>query len=191
MNKQEAQVILLPTDNASNLSIYCKSLHCPNGFGDKYKKDNNWDNQFYYVLSNEEIKEGDWVLINNAYIRQCTKAECDIDTNCLEANGFNAVLKTACKKIIATNDESLQWAIDKSPYPMEVYGLPQLSQQGLELLCKLYNEKKELKVIVEYEDKWRIINGYKNQPKEIIGFVAEREYYNELKVDSQNCISIS
>ena len=141
--KKEAQIILLPTDKASNLTLgkdfnlYHSTLPIHLHKNDKEK------NQFYYILSDSNIQEGDWICclseidstVLNWDIRQCIGQYKSTD-NCKND-----------KKIIATNDLQLGCSNDSISHLF-----PQLSQQGLELLCKLYNEKKELKVMVDYEE---------------------------------------
>lgn len=170
--KKEAQIILLPTTHNSGLDLRNDKLHIED------KAFTCFNGQFYYVLSDLDIQEGDWVfyLISNSIYQI---------TNKYTLEYFNTRYPDNWKKIIATNDESLN-EIAKGYTFTKLY--PQLSQQGLELLCKLYNEKKELKVMVEYEEKYLYPDG--NLSK-ISRLAPNAIPVTVLKVDSQNCISIS
>jgi len=118
--------------------------------------------QHLYFLSNNEIKEGDWVYSNckhtslekdNYRVFKCTRIGNtgivfgEIGDTLVSSDSINW-----CKKIIATTDTSLQYAVDKSPYPMEVYGLPTPSQSFIEKYIKEYNNNTPITdVLVEYE----------------------------------------
>jgi len=117
--------------------------------------------QHLYFLSNNEIKEGDWVYSNckhtslekdNYRVFKCTRIGNtgivfgEIGDTLVSSDSINW-----CKKIIATTDTSLQYAVDKSPYPMEVYGLPTPSQSFIEKYIKEYNNNTPITdVLVEY-----------------------------------------
>ena len=121
--------------------------------------------QHLYITSNEEIKEGEYGL-----------------------SALNKVVvigklykKSLYKKIIATTDTSLQYAIDKSPYNMEIYGLPQLPQQFIEDYIKEYNKGN---VITDVEVE------YVNTPNSV--FISEIDApYIQLKINSDNTININ
>ena len=177
--KKEVQIILLPTDKASNVFLQISKNTID--FSEKFQPMGNsklFTNQFHYVLSDLDIQEGDWVfdLISNSIYQI---------TNKYTLKYFNTHYPDSWKKIIATNDLQLGCSNDSISHLF-----PQLSQQGLELLCKLYNEKKELKVMVEYEEIGRTTSEMGDitvtwQP------IPNIDYIPKLKVDSQNCISIS
>lgn len=84
--------------------------------------------QHLYILSDEEIKEGDWYLDN--YNNSIIKANINSDHKYYVSN---------CKKIIATTDSSL--------------GLPRPSDGFITKYIKLYNAGTPItKVMVEYEE---------------------------------------
>lgn len=96
--------------------------------------------QHLYVVSDEEIKTGDWYL----------DLQGRINYPILSGHEYWG-LRTDYKKIIATTDSLLQYAIDKSPYPMEVYGLPQPSQSFINKFISEYNKGNIIEnVLVEY-----------------------------------------
>ena len=125
-------------------------------------------NQHLYILSNDEIKEGESCydeiekrIIINQYKNQVSKQRF---------------------KVIATTDSSLQFAIDKSPYPMEIHLLPQIPQQFIEYFISEYNKNNVIsKVLI----KVNIMNkGYDK-----IGDYPYQEC-TKLKLNQNNEISI-
>ena len=133
---KRAQVVMLPTNkNSSNIakSINQDILSLYNKNDDKY---NQWINQNLYIISDDEIKEGDWFinLLDNS-IHQAT----------------NWIYVSTCKKIIATTDTSLIENIEMigtgSTY---LFKLPQPSQQFIEKYIESYNKGKVITdVLVE------------------------------------------
>lgn len=122
--KQKAQVIILSTPYKSNIWFRNGKLeyNCS-----KSKKINPHD---LYIVSDEEIKEGDWVLnISSNEFYQCN----DIS----KSNQYKHN-----KKIIATTDTSLtilEDIGDNSGFGVEVE-LPQPSQEFIEKYIKEYNK---------------------------------------------------
>ena len=106
---QQCEVIMLPTEKASLLFMnnIQKGLFLVGGKGILAKhRIGNSTNQHLYILSDEEIKEGDWILTKKY-------------NNPVKANKFiksigwyysNTLVNDICsgKKIIATTDESLE-----------------------------------------------------------------------------------
>ena len=110
-------------------------------------------NNFIYILSDDEIKEGDWFIGDNISIKQCTLN-----------NGGNINFKsgwysgsTNCKKIIATTDTSLYQATGKAYKMVDGFkptykNLPQPSQQFIKKFVEEYNRGNIITdVLVEYE----------------------------------------
>jgi len=87
-------------------------------------------------LEISKIKEGDWITDGNKIFQAP-----DID-------GF-----IGFEKIVATTDVSLQCAVDKSPYPMEIYGLPQIPQSFIQHFVEQYNEGNVIEAVeIELEE---------------------------------------
>lgn len=104
--------------------------------------------QHLYIISDDVIKEGDWCIDMEEYSTERNNLEdCFIYQSVGEdQDHWNN------KKIIATTNISLQYAIDKSPYPMKVYGLPQPSQSFITKFVEEYNKGNIITdVMVEYE----------------------------------------
>lgn len=57
-----------------------------------------------YITSDEEIKDGDWVIVANKHIRQVKEVQ---SNQYLVVGVNNAIFKDVCKKIIATTDSEL------------------------------------------------------------------------------------
>lgn len=155
---KECKVVMLPTKDKSTIK---KSK-----FTDKLDyspamiliDEHNWQPQHLYILSDDEIKEGDWYYKPD--LNQIFKAEYTPgDKN--------------CKKIIATTDKSLKYALnDKRTIWHDT--LPEPSQG----FVKKYCEKGGIdKVMVEYE-------GYK-----VNGMIDEATSYR-LKISVDNTITI-
>ncbi len=93
-----------------------------------------------YFLSDEEIKEGDWV----EFERKIFKATPELVRNKTKGDGWN--------KIIATKDNSLRVRIEH-PLSIEHKSLPQPSELFLDLFVTEYNRGYQInQALVEYED---------------------------------------
>lgn len=126
-----------------------------------------------YILSDEEIKEGDW-FYTGKHIRQCEKD----DLNSLGCTSFTGVaflfIQPHFKKIIATTDKYL--AI--RPY----ISFPKPSPQFIQKFVKEWNNGNKIEWIdVEYEKKCVNLPCHKH-PNGL--------FINILKVDSNNNIII-
>lgn len=140
--KKSAQVVMLPTNEKAVIGFLTQKgkerghlVH----FDRPMPNILDSENQHLYILSDEEIKEGDWVY-------------------CLR-EGFEPVLKQKVnpigvnndkmfKKIIATTDKSI---ILPERFPSFTY-LPQPSQSFLEKFVEEYNKGNVItEVMVEYE----------------------------------------
>ena len=108
-----------------------------------------------YIISDDKIEEGDWVIIDGKLIRQCSKTV--NENGFIEVIGFNAVLESACKKIIATTDTSLTTCqCKKVGYHKlsckQTYNLPEPSQSFIKVFIEEYNKGNIITdVMVEYE----------------------------------------
>jgi hypothetical protein len=61
-----------------------------------------------------------------------------------------------------------------------------LSKQNCDEISNL--ELNEIEVGIEMENKQQLINGYKNQPDNVIGFIAEYENVVVPKLDENGCL---
>lgn len=173
---KECKVVLLPTKEKSNLYEYENKLRYSN---EKFINGvTDTQNYFIYILSNEEIKEGDWVYDDEAdkkYYQELLSNTKDYTTY---SNEYG-------KKIIATTNSELQFTIEcpkyKSYGELQIYSLPRPSDDFLKKYCELGGIDE---LLVEYEN-FRTNNpDYPHQ--------SNKEFIDNwiLKVASDNTITI-
>lgn len=157
--KKLAQVVMLSTNEKASLKLGQNRLLVNNTFG----YDSHFTNQHLYILSDEEIKEGDWCYGMDGIFQYKGKINLpDIELP---------------KKIIATTNKSI---ILPDRFPSFIY-LPQPSQSFIEKFVEEYNKGNVItEVMVEYE--WG-----KTGKK-----VREVEVFDDvLKINPDNTINIS
>lgn len=131
--------------------------------------------QHLYILSDEEIKEGDWFVgfadgSIKPFVKQADESTVEINNWQLNKKGHSSN-----KKIIATTNKSI---ILPERFPSFTY-LPQIPQSFIEHFVKEYNKGNVItEVMVEYES----IGAYAN-PK------YDSDY--QLKINPDNTINIS
>lgn len=134
----------------------------------------NFNKQHLYIISNDEIKEGDWVL-DGKFIRLITDKDYLSEAK-LNPNFIN------WKKIIATTDTSLKIRKFKKGVLKNLeYNLPLPSQQFIEKFIEDYNNNVSVDgILVEYEkatyEEWM-----KNGASPV---------FDTLKVNNDNTINI-
>lgn len=149
------KVVMLPTQKAENCLFQREGLHrlsFTNGLLTKqYRIINNITCFHLYLTSDDRIEEGDWVVGGGNNIARVGFNDTKDPEKWIVINQNNAILREVCRKIIATTDRSLGFAIDKSPYPMEIYSLPQPSRSFIDKYVELYNKHNIIEdVLVEY-----------------------------------------
>jgi len=139
---KRAQCILLPTNKAENALVKSagKLYFFKGYFTQDYLQSMNKASFHLYLLSDDEIKEGDWYY--NSRLKQIFQA--------IRNSGYSK--KTDDYKIIATTDTSLIENIEMigtgSTY---LFKLPQPSQQFIEKYIESYNAGQVINdVLVEY-----------------------------------------
>ena len=131
---KRCKVVMLPTKEKSDIFIgkTHSVLHYKNNIPDEEFK----SYQHLYIISDDEIKEGDWFY--NIHSKIVGRAE------------FNFGKDELAKKIIATTNSSLWRPSHK--YASDVILLPQPSQQFIEKYIEEYNKGNIITdVLVEYE----------------------------------------
>lgn len=113
--------------------------------------------QHLYILSNEEIKEGDWFINRQYFIEKDNKPEYEIwqcDKNFINSDD--------CKKIIATTDSNLGKSkkeyeddfglkVEETSY----FPLPSISQSFIDIYVSEYNKGINIEeVMVEFNTNW-------------------------------------
>ena len=153
---KKAEVVMLPHNNIDTLlTLYKTASGKPLHLSTNLDIISHHTNQHLYIISDDEIKEGDWFINDLNQIKKCTSRDTEgyIDFE----GGFNTK-PSSCKKIIATTDTTLKITI--SPYLFPEGGacqsrdflLPQPSQQFIEKYIEEYNKGNIITdVLVEYE----------------------------------------
>ncbi len=187
-------VVMLPTnqkaENSIVLDIVLNRLKLSNrsNSGNKLFDTNSYDDnykfQHLYFLSDEEIKEGDWIYV------YCSEAEVEeiqqvikIYENTVYFKDNSSIDIVYCKKVLATTDDSIACVKDvlsirqrkglTNHYPTEKWILPQPSQSFIEKYVEKYNSGNTITdVMVEYYDSTeateieKSINWLKVNPKD-------------------------
>lgn len=109
----------------------------------KYKE--LYQPQHLYIISDEEIKEGDWKIVFDSLTSTVRTVEIHKHSKDTECPIFLNE-----RKIIATTDSSL--TVKHHPQGQSIYLLPQPSQSFIEKFIERYNAGKPITdVMVEYE----------------------------------------
>jgi len=166
---QECDVVMLPTDvkNHTPLGFQThgsgkdllvgKKVPAGSGQGNSF---NPYFPQHLYILSDEEIKEGDYYIHSGIEhntkkqyhtLNQCYKPLRQVDLKWL----VDGMYASNCKKVIATTDSSLWLNDDTVPYP-KTKTLPQIPQQFIEHYIGEYNKNNVInKILVEVNVKYK------------------------------------
>lgn len=183
---KKAQVILLPTqDNNSLLAKYILDASFEGIIkeGELCTQSNKgWSNVFrpqhLYIISDDEIKEGDW-FINMDRVFKCKSIEFHGIVS-IHGDTYN---KELSKKIISTTDTSLaNKCIRKNGTITDNYSnvLHQPSQQFIEEYIKFYNKGDVItEVLVKYEAQMLNISNHIYHGNKLLENI-------KLKVNSKN-----
>ena len=174
MEKRKSKVILLPSDNITNIGKPVNELEY-----DKQGFDPHIVQTFeMYITTDDEIKEGDYFveMTTNGY-------------KVFKYRNNGHIFLASSKKIIATTDKSLilydeSKYIKSSPY---VKYLPQPSQAFIEKYCKVGGIDE---VLVEYVYNQDVLDEYNKEIDYNGNSFINLEDGVELKVDSHNTITI-
>jgi hypothetical protein len=98
--------------------------------------------------------------------------------------GFNKAIELNKDKLFTLEQfkQAIVWGYDRSTENIYLSRLP--IDEYLESL----QQPTEIEVEIEMETKKQLINGYKNQPDNIIGFIAEYESVLLPKLDENGCL---
>ena len=182
---KKAKVIILPTTNDSNIYLKPQNGHLVIVTDTRVKRhvtSLNFPKQHLYIISDDEIKEGDWFY--NIHSKIVGRAE------------FNFGKDELAKKIIATTDTSLgNYIWKQTNKKSKLYNiqqniettkkvfipLPQSSQQFIEKYIEEYNKGQQItECLVEYEEIY---------PKHFT-YNPNENIITRLKVDKNNIITI-
>mgnify|MGYP003328080622 CR=1 FL=1 len=146
---KKCKVVMLPTNEKAELSYYGQIALLENGRLHKaVHKSPLYKLQHLYILSNDEIKEGDWCIMLDSLGNVFSNPQQYTDPKTQHLN-------KRLRKIIATTDESLKLNkplfAEKNKEP-EWLILPQPSQSFIEKYVEEYNKDNVIiDVMVEYE----------------------------------------
>ena len=132
-NRKESEIVMLPTDKTDGMLWETTSgqlihTHVSGKFKTEYKPFN------LYFTSDEDIKEGDWLIWNDKVYKH-------------SKTSFTGIDFSDCKKIIATTDPELYTLNWKNGILLNTHIVHQLPQAFIERFCKVGGI---WKVMVEY-----------------------------------------
>lgn len=108
MNKIKAFVHLIVTDDGrigkigSHLALFDNSQNSGGGY----------EFQHLYICTDEQIKEGDWILTDTGHIRLVAKNDTSNPDKYIVVSNNNAIFRKGCRKIAATTNLEL---LEKCP----------------------------------------------------------------------------
>jgi len=151
---------ILPTDKPSRLY---KNINNQMSFTDiKFEQSNNFNtNQHLYIISNEEIKEGDWTLDQDLFLSKIDKEQLEDNSKETIQGMYKKIILTTNSDLIkddvqAIDDEFLEWFVSKandSGKPIDIVEV--VSEKYI--LQHLFKPQ-------EYKFRWKIIIP-KEEPK--------------------------
>lgn len=182
--KRKCKVVMLPTNEVTKIELNHQNneLGYFMGFSDNYDKSKYIPNhersfkefQHLYIISDDEIKEGDRYIDDADTIRQSVTSDKEYWER-----------RKDYKKIIATTDNSLKtgdWMHNDALIP-----LPQPSPEFIQKYIQEYNKGNEIEeVLIEYEKT--------DFTPELVGGLWDGSSYNyklKLKIDKNNNITIT
>ena len=189
--KRECQVVMLPTEKASKVCLSTSSathrlfipvvnLELSEEALSKYKAAGSIPHHIY-ILSDDEIKKGDWVIMLDSFGNVFSNPQQYTDPKTQHLN-------KGLRKIIATTD-SLCIGFGDDHDPRSGTGgnpiwLPQPSQSFIQKYIDAYNSGKPIeKVMVDYEEWYKMKEDY---PMDEVG------WHERLKINPKdNTITIS
>jgi len=178
MSFKRVKVVMLPTNEKAPL--WLSKGNTLTLWGKENNNDKLGDNQHLYILSDEEIKVGDWF-----YADEYSKPEQAKHFDGKLVNGF---VVEFCKKIIATTDSSLR--IGKLEVGGKIEHLPQISQSFIEIFVEEYNKDNVItEVMIEYKEPYNKLVGSKIGSN-IGHFTLTEENKYRLKINANNTINI-
>lgn len=151
--KKECTYVLLPT--SSQTQIFIEKDGSAKTYKTPQRQSKSGGGHFLYILSDDEIKEGDWYVVelfkitgqsDGFYVEKVKKIEGE------DVNGFSITQvrsKSNCKKIIGTTNPELlekELNIHQIPSTVEsvsesIVGVDKISQSDIEHIISLYNKK--------------------------------------------------
>lgn len=196
INRKIQVVMLETTDATSKLWSNNKDLF----YYPKYGVPIGYIPQHFYFLSDDEIKEGDYILISTvlAKIKEYQpKKVISIKNDTLLLDNNELLIKELAKKIIATTNPELKVFNSKEHEKLEdVYilskkTLPRPSDKFIQKFIEEYNKGNVItEVMVEYEG-FECTNGHYMDYQDTCTYpYCDNPNHNKLKVAPDNTITI-
>lgn len=176
--KKRVQVVMLPTNKKAK--IYFDEY----GIFSRNRVNGKTLNHHLYFLSDEEIKEGDYVLVDKLVgkvVKSFENTLCEVDL------GWSTTqTKNNCKKIVATTDSSLvigtvsRFVFDENSRQRintKIY-LPQPSPDFIKVFIEEYNKGN----VIEWVDVEYILNetgNYREIKRKTQSKLQKRNYYQK------------
>ena len=136
---KKAKVVILPSNEESNIQ---QNKFNKLFFSEQKKSYSDTINQHLYIISDDEIKEGDWYIAEGKIYRAIV-------------NHMPKLYKHPHKKIITTTDESLRISYKENnhqPLSSNNYTLPKPSDSFIKKYIEEYNKDNIITdVLVEYK----------------------------------------
>jgi len=153
---KRAEVIMLPTKEKSVMLMVYTDVEKTNGklVFNGIVNDNYKEYQHLYIISDDKIKEGDYVQMDDRYGKVISIIHKEYMVLALDNSGSERTYrKEELKKIIATTDTALKIPLENYYGLGNVNHLPQPSQQFITKYIESYNKGEVITdVLVEYED---------------------------------------
>jgi len=213
---KKAKVIVLPTEDKTDIvrNTYCFTeahgnplRYVPNMENKNNLIERGYEYQHLYITTDDEIKEGDWFIINGGHfikngIRKCyyrhespqsIRGKVKLMIQPAKTKGGGFCYPEEVKKIIATTNKSLvigREHDDTVPFPkMRDKRLPKPSQAFIKKYCEVGGIDE---VLVEYEEKCPRCkcDNYDECWSAKECSVNDSQYIQTLKVNSHNEITI-
>lgn len=176
--KQTKQIILLPTDKVSERSIYLfnNKLKEIGGLTPKIKLQDGIVLHHLYILSQEDIKEGDWAY--NKFTKEIKQIKSNYTYTLDTENLWSKVIATTNPELLIFNDKDFPADIRGRAYDPQ-WQLPKIPQSFIDHYITEYNKGNVItEVSVEYNDWFK--NGFDGQIVD-----------TSLKLDKDGCIITS
>lgn len=146
MRTKQYKVVMLPTEKESDVNIWLnKNNQKPRIENYEPRIENfGWINQHLYLISDDEIKDYDWVYLStDAVIGVFKVVNIDFDRNIHLQGETTSYQQSNLKKIVATTDTSITF--DYST-PGELF-TPTIPTSFIQAYIKAYNESKPIKEV--------------------------------------------
>lgn len=149
--KRKVKIVIIPANEATNILLTGRNelIYITKDFGFVNSIDRF---QHLYFLSDEEIKEGDWCLLDKNVglstgyeVKQCLEVDSINGEHTFAEDDGSLFTTGRCSKIVATTDEGLGYGDNVGAF----YQLPRPSNEFIKKYCELGGIDK---VLVEYID---------------------------------------